>query len=136
MANIAPTQAIVNSGYTQKIIIKEAVASVGQLLTYDSALGGYTLAFCAGTTLESIVYYMALETGIIDASIRVMRPGGIVDLGTVLVASKAYYLSATAGLIADAYTDLISTNFVTSLGIAKDTSLLEFQVLNSRVAIP
>ena len=140
MADIVPTQAVVISGQIKTITLGEDITILGSLLRYDNTLNSYMLAFSGGTSAESVVSYLALETGLADAQITVLQPGGIVDLGTVLLAGINYSLSATAGAIRGAgriapSSELISTNLSSFVGIPRTTSELLFNVLNSRVAI-
>ena len=136
MADISPTSISVISGRVQQAILGEAVTVLGQLLYYDSTTGKFKLSFARGTTAESVVYAMALELGVLDNSIRVLMPGGIVKFDAVLTQGLPYYLSPTPGMISNSYADLITGDHVSSVGIAQDTQNLLFNVLNSRVTVP
>lgn len=60
---------------------------------------------------------------------------GLVNLGATLIEGKAYYLSATKGAICPE-SDLITGDYVTFLGIAKTTALLDFQPNPSKTQVP
>jgi hypothetical protein len=135
VADITPTQAIVKSGRVETVTLGEAVTVLGQLLRFDSLLGQYVLANAGATVAETTIRYMALELGIKDDPIRVLTPGGVVDLGAVLTPAMDYALSVNAGRIG-LYSDLVSTNYAVFAGIAQTSSELIFSVLNSRTTVP
>ena len=60
---------------------------------------------------------------------------GLVNLGATLAVGTAYYLSNTAGAIQLA-SDLVSSDYVTYLGTAKTTALLDFNPQASGVQKP
>jgi hypothetical protein len=60
---------------------------------------------------------------------------GDLGLGAILTVGMRYYVSDTAGKIRED-TDLVSTEFVSMIGIADTTSNLVVQILNSGVQIP
>ena len=126
MADITPTSITVVSGRVQQVTLAEEVTVLGQLLIYDN---GYKLGIASGTTVQSVVYCMALELGIVDASIRVLMPGGIVKFDAILTTAIPYYLSETLGRISDG---VLSGNHTTVVGVAEDTQNLLFSVINSR----
>ena len=84
MADLVPTQSVIVSGTVKKAVLGEAVTVPGQLLRWDSLIGKYVLASSGLTLLESEVSALALELGVVDDTIKILNPGGIVDLGAVL----------------------------------------------------
>jgi hypothetical protein len=132
--DITPTQVDVRYGRVAEITLGEDVTVLGQLLRYDNSLNAYTLAFAAGTTEQARIVYMAMETGLKDSVIKVVRPGASIDLGAVLSPGIDYALSSNLGRIAP-YSDLVATNIPSFVGIAITTSLLDFNVVNARTAL-
>jgi hypothetical protein len=88
-----------------------AKAVVGAIALTSAATNGYALAAMPATT-----------------------PGrSMVNLGATLAVGTAYAVSATKGAIAP-IADITSTQFVSVIGIATTTALLDFQVSISNTA--
>jgi len=133
MADITPTSITVMSGRVQEITLGADTTVLGQLLYWDSVTGSFLLATARGTTVQSIVYCMALEIALKDAVIRVALPGAAIKFDAILTQGLHYWLSPTAGRISNNYgTDLTPGDLVSFLGIAEDTQDLLFNVTNSR----
>lgn len=60
--------------------------------------------------------------------------GGEYEVGATLVAGTPYCVSATSGLICP-FADLVSTNYVTYLGVATSTLILSVDINVTGVAI-
>lgn len=60
---------------------------------------------------------------------------GLINIGATMTVGKAYFLSATAGMIC-LESDLVSGNIVIFLGIAVAATVLDFQPVISEVAVP
>ena len=76
----------------------------------------------------------AATDGYVVAALPSKTPGqSLVNLGATLAVGEVYEVSATKGAIAPV-ADISSTQFVSILGIAKTTSLLDFQVANANTA--
>lgn len=83
-----------------------------QLAQADSATNAEALgiALAPGQTGDTIPY-------------APLNNGGKIDLGAALTKGTTYVVSATAGKIAP-QADLVSTNYLTILGVAEDTGFL------------
>lgn len=61
--------------------------------------------------------------------------GGSIIIGGTLVQSEQYVLSSTAGAIF-AHSELLSTQFVSSIGVATDAATLRYELNNTGVVVP
>jgi hypothetical protein len=76
---------------------------------------------------------IVLTPAALDESVVLAKPGTEINLGATLAVGTVYAVSATLGAIAP-IDDLVSTNFVTPLGVAKTSSLLIFNPQPSGIA--
>jgi hypothetical protein len=130
MAAIVPTQALLETGVKIDVTLAEAVTLAGEFLS-----NRWTLAKADGTLGDSSAAYIALETGGLGTVISAVRVGARVDLGAVLAVGQAYFLYPGDGQIG-LWSDLVSTNYVTFVGVAETTNILQFTSNVSGVQIP
>lgn len=81
---------------------------------------------------------IALTPGAADGVGLVARPAtspgeSLVNLGATLTVGETYAVSATAGAICP-LSDLLTGDYVTVLGVASTSALLDFQILVSGIA--
>jgi len=140
MANISQTAANVAVGAsttpTRLVQFGEAVTQ-GQPL-YQHTNGKYYQCDANDGVAKALAAVIALTPGAIDGYGIVALPSStpgrsLVNLGTTLAISTAYAVSATKGAIAP-LSDIGSGEFVTVLGVATTTALLDFQPSISNTA--
>lgn len=139
MADIVITAASVVAGSGAKVTSGTAGATVtaGQVVYLDSATTGKWLladsdAATAAARGQGANVGIALNGASDGQPIDVLTEGPI-TLGSVLTAGTAYYLSATPGGIAP-LADLLTGDYVTLLGLATSTSVLQLDIQYSGVA--
>lgn len=136
MADLSQTAANVALGEDNRNI---RVVQVGEAVT--QGMPGYRLTSDskwyqgqADTSAHADAKCIYLTPAAIDGY-AVAVTGGLVNLGATLTVGENYVVSANKGKIAPA-SDLITGNYVTSLGIAETTALLDLKPNASGVAKP
>lgn len=125
MANLTQTAANVK-------IKSQAGVSVGQggeALTqgqpiYQTA-GKWYRCDANDTAAKAVCQAIVLTPTATDGYFAYATPGAEIDLGATLAVGEVYVVSADVGAIAP-IADLVSTNYVTTLGTATTTSTLVF----------
>lgn len=140
MADISQTAANVAIGAsTTPTRIVQAGEGVTQgMPLYTSTDGKVYQCDANDGVAKAAVDYIALTPASTDGYILVAFPSGtpgrsLVNLGATLAVGTVYGVSATKGAIAP-IADITSTQFVTVLGIATTTALLDFQPSISNTA--
>ena len=137
MANLTQTAANVgltaNSASTTATVVQAGEAITQGMPVYllsskyykadASALGSAAATHLAVTPAATDEYFVAVPTG------------GTVDLGATLTVGTTYVVSATAGAIAPE-ADLLTGEFVTSLGVASAAGELVLDINATGVAKP
>ena len=135
MANLTITAANVGiSGSDTRIksvIVSEAVTQ-GQGVYYDTATNKYTRATAGDVVAKADARGIVLTPAGADGQC-VIATGGLVIAGATLAVGTVYVVSATVGLIAP-IADMTTGDFVTILGVAKTTSVLELAINASGTA--
>lgn len=139
MADLSITAANVGIGNlgspVKPVIVGEAV-SHGQPGYLIESTGKYMQADANDGEAKSIVSVLFLGSASGDGEIVLAAmTGALIKLGAVLSPTVPYYLSHTKGSICLA-SDLASNDWVTLIGHAKSTSLLEFVPHPLRVQVP
>ena len=80
------------------------------------------------------VYGIALNSASDEQPLVVQRSGTI-DMGGVVAVGTIYVLSSTAGGVAPS-TDLVSTDYVTVIGVGVTATNIELSLLTSGVQVP
>lgn len=136
MADLVITAASVlpGSGATIREVTWGATVTAGKVVVADPATGKWVLADNNHATAAlRIAAGIALNGGA-DGQPGHVLTAGPVTLGAVLTAGVAYYLSDTAGGIAPV-ADVGSGERSVLLGIATSTTVLDFDVQDSGVAL-
>lgn len=125
-ADLAPTAAniLISSGQAKLGIAGTTIAR-GNVLKGDA--NSLLLAEAGDTAVKAIAIGIALSDGAVGQYVSYMELHGAINLGAVLTVGTIYVLSATAGKIAP-FADLVSTDYITILGIASSTSILQFSI--------
>lgn len=134
MANLTQTAANVKIGGANTVITKVQYGeniTQGQLLYKKSADGKYYKADANVSAEAAAASGIAMTPGATDGY-GVMASSGLVDLGATLTLGETYYVSDTAGAIMPA-ADVSTGEYVTQLGIATTTALLQLTILASGV---
>jgi hypothetical protein len=119
------------------------VVQVGEAVTqgmplYFATDGKWYQCDANDTAAKAVVGAIALSPAATDGYCLVALPAttpgvSIVNLGATLAVGTVYAVSATKGAIAP-IADILSTQFVSVIGIATTTALLDFQVSISNTA--
>lgn len=134
MADLVPTQHIVASDRARAVNgTAGASISVGDLIYLDKASGKYLPADSASTADEAAVVGMAVTASALDEQFFYIS-ATTVDLGAILTQGTFYYLSNNSGMICP-FADLGAGDYVTQVGYATSTSLLNITVNATGVAI-
>lgn len=138
MAALSQTPANVATGSTTTktrggLVYGESVTQ-GQPV-FLAADGKYYRCDANDTAIKARCAGIALQPGIADSPAVIALPGStpgesLVNLGATLAAGMVYCVGATVGEIVP-YADLTTGDYVTIIGVAKTTALLDFQVLIS-----
>jgi len=142
MTNLTQTPANVAPG---ALTLRTKPVTWGETITqgmpvYKSTTDQKYYKASAGTLVASKAEAIAMSAGVADGPGIIALPSNIpgvalVNLGATLAVGEVYAVSATAGAIAP-YSDLVSTKFVTILGVATTTALLDLCCVASGVAKP
>lgn len=109
----------------------------GKAVAFDeTSTGEWVLAQCDGTTTEAGLYGVgvALNAGADGQPIDVQFEGEI-TIGATVTVGTIYCVGATAGDIVP-FSDLVSTNKITVLGIGISASKIKLLPIYSGVAVP
>lgn len=143
MANLSQTAANVAVGAkttkTDIVQVGEAVTQ-GMPLFRDSSNSKWYQCDSNDGIAKARCGAIALTAASADGFALVAYPAGavnqsLVNLGATLAVGEVYCVSRTKGAIAP-YADLTSADYVTILGVARSTSLLDFQVTISDTLKP
>lgn len=143
MADISITAANVAIGSqntpTKVVQFGEAVTQ-GQAVYQSTTDSKYYKSDANDTASKAIAAGIALTpvatNGYGLIAVPVSSPGrSLVNLGATLTVGQVYVVSVTPGGIAP-YADLTTGHYVTILGVAQTTSLLDFQVIVSNTQKP
>lgn len=141
MADISVTAASVALGSqttpTRVVQYGEAVTQ-GQPVYRNTTDGKWYRCDANDTATKAVVGGIAITPGATDAYGIIALPGtsagqSIVNLGATLAVGMTYAISTTVGGIRP-ITDAGSTEFVSTIGVATTTALLDFQVTVATVA--
>lgn len=137
MADVTITAANVTVGAaTTRLVTGTAAqygAGVGQgQSVYKSTTDSKWYPADADAELTAAAGGIALVPGVTDAY-GVIATQGLVNMGATLAVGQVYVVSTTAGGVAP-YADLGTGDFVTILGVATTTALLDVQIVVSNTA--
>lgn len=135
MADIVQTAANValgGSSTPQEVVQFGEAVTQGQPLYQSTVDGKYYRCDANDGLVKAACKAIALTPGATDGYGLVAKPAtnpgrSLVNLGATLAVGEVYAISATVGRIAP-IADIVSTQFVTVIGIAISASLLDFQV--------
>ena len=94
--------------------------------------GTYMLADCTDTAKDEIAGIAV--TGNASSAYGNIATGGTIDLGATLTVGERYYLSTGGNIMPSG--DLTTGDYVSLLGIATSTSLLQLSFINAGVQVP
>ena len=136
MANISQTAANVKAGSstTRAQLVQGGEAITQGQPVYLASDGKYYQTDANDTAVKAQAKGIALSPCGIDGYF-LMAVDGLVDLGGTLAVGQVYCVSATKGAIAP-YGDLTTNDYVTILGIATTTALLDINLVVSGVQKP
>jgi hypothetical protein len=129
MTNIVVTAASVvpGSNATRAVGSAGEAITAGQVVYFDTSVNKWKLADNNLATLGATkAGGIALNGASLNQPVDVQTSGDI-TIGGTLVAGSAYYLSATAGAICP-FADLVTTNSVCELGLAKSATVLSLGI--------
>ncbi len=140
MANISQTAAnvAVGASTTPTRVVQYGEAVTQGMPLYFASDGKWYQADANDTAAKAAVGAIAVSPGAINGYGIVALPSStpgrsLVNLGATLAVGTAYAVSATKGAIAP-LSDIGSGEFVTVLGVATTTALLDFQPSISNTA--
>ena len=132
---ITPEDVGIASETTQyRSVVTSGATTQGQPLYKVSASTEHTPAESGDTGAKAKAVCLAI-TPSAGAGVCVAAFSGLVVMGATLAVGTEYYLSATAGGIVPRG-DLVSGDWITRLGIATTTSILDFQPDATAVQVP
>jgi hypothetical protein len=129
MASITITAAnvVAGSNATRAAGSAGEAITAGQVVYFDASVNKWRLADNNLATLGATkAGGIALNAASLNQPVDVQTSGDI-TIGGTLVAGTAYYLAATAGAICP-FADLVSTNTVCELGLAKSATVLSLGI--------
>jgi hypothetical protein len=132
MADLSQTAANVKPTAGSRI----NVAIAGETLTQGqplSLVSGKWVRARATTSPLANCGAIALTPAVLDGPVVIAQGGTEINLGATLAVGETYVVSAALGAIAPV-ADLVSTNFVTVLGVANTTATLIFNPQPSGIA--
>lgn len=140
MADISQTAANVAIGAqtTPTRIVQYGESVTQGMPLYKATTGKWYQCDANDTSAKAVCEAIALTPGGADAYGLVALPSAtpgasLVNLGATLAVGTMYAVSATKGAIAPV-ADITSTQYVTAIGIATTTALLDFQTIISNTA--
>lgn len=135
MADLTVTAANVAMGgadaRVRPVQVGEAV-SQGEPVYFDVSTDKWYLAEAGGVVAKSVARGIVLTPAAADGQ-SVIVTEGLVNIGATLSVGEVYVVSATAGGIAP-IGDLTTGDFVTVLGVATSTSLIDLRISASQAA--
>ena len=135
MANLTVTAANVAIGgdtaRVRAVTVGEAVTQ-GEPVYFNPSDSKYYLAEAGDVVAKSVATAIVLTPAAADGR-AVVATEGLVNVGATLSAGEIYVVSATAGAIAP-IADLTTGDFVTILGVATSTSLIDLRITASQAA--
>lgn len=136
MANITQTAANVAAGSsTTRVQLVQAGEAITQgQPVYLASDGKYYQTDANDTAVKAQAKGIAVSPASTDGYF-LMAVDGLINLGATLAVGQVYVVSATKGAIAP-YGDLTTNDYVTILGVATTTALLDINILISGVQKP
>lgn len=136
MANLTITAANVLAGTGSSVVNGTAGATItaGQVVYRDSSTHTFKLADANSATAEVRSPLGIALNGASSGQPLAVLTGGDITIGATVTAGVAYYLSATAGGICPV-ADLTTGDYPTVIGIAKSTTVITVDFVESGVAL-
>lgn len=136
MANITQTAANVAAGSsTTRVQLVQAGEAITQgQPVYLASDGKYYQTDANDTAVKAQAKGIAVSPASTDGHF-LMAVDGLINLGATLAVGQVYVVSATKGAIAP-YGDLTTNDYVTILGVATTTALMDINILISGVQKP
>ena len=136
MADLSITAANVKAGSSAtRVQLVQAGETVTQgQPAYPASDGKYYQTDANDTAIKAQAKVIAITPASTDGYF-LLTVDGLVNLGATLAVGQVYVCSATKGGIAP-YADLTTNDFVTILGVATTTALLDINLLVSGVQKP
>lgn len=135
MADLSQTAANVKPGPTAQIQSVTWGETVTQGNSVYKKADGYYWNTDASAAATNTAGGIAMTPGVAGEAGVIVPPGNDVNLGATLTVGEVYVCSENAGKI-KLHSALVSTEFVTVLGVAKTAALLAFDPIVSGVAKP
>lgn len=137
MADLTITAANVLRPDTLSVIDSQHIAggtiTQGQPVYMDTSDSNKLKAARANAATTDYVFGIALNAASSGQHVTVLREGNI-TIGATLTVGQTYVLSAAAAGGIAPISDLVSTNYVSILGVATTASNLKVQILNAETA--
>lgn len=136
MANITQTAANVAAGSaaTRVQLVQGGEAITQGMPVYLASDGKYYQTDANDTAVKAQAKGIAVSPAALDGYF-LMAVDGLINLGATLAVGQVYCVSATKGSIAP-YGDLTTNDYVTILGIATTTALMDINIVISGVQKP
>lgn len=136
MANITQTAANVAAGSsaTRVQLVQAGEAITQGMPVYLASDGKYYQTDANDTAVKAQSKGIGVSPASTDGYF-LMAVDGLINLGATLAVGQVYCVSATKGAIAP-YGDLTTNDFVTILGIATTTALMDINIVISGVQKP
>ena len=136
MADISQTAANVAAGSsTTRVQLVQAGEAITQgQPVYLASDGKYYQTDANDTAVKAQAKGVAVSPASTDGYF-LMAVDGLINLGATLAVGQVYVVSATKGAIAP-YGDLTTNDYVTILGVATTTALVDINILISGVQKP
>jgi hypothetical protein len=136
MANITQTAANVAAGSSAtRVQLVQAGETITQgMPVYLASDGKYYQTDANDTAVKAQAKGIGVSPASTDGYF-LMAVDGLINLGATLAVGQIYCVSATKGAIAP-YGDLTTNDFVTILGIATTTTLMDINIVISGVQKP
>lgn len=136
MANLTQTAANVAAGSsgTRVQLVQAGEAITQGQPVYLASDGKYYQTDANDTAVKAQAKGIAISPAALDGYF-LMANDGLINLGATLAVGQVYCVSATKGAIAP-YGDLTTNDYVTILGVATTTALMDIDILISGVQKP
>jgi len=131
---ITSTSVIPGSGSNKRKGTAGATITAGQVIYKDNVDNKMKLADANNTIITAKARGIALCDAALDQPI-IFQSIGTIDIGATVVVGEIYCLSVNAGSICPEG-DLVSTNYVTVLGIGTTTNNIKLCINISNVQVP
>lgn len=137
MADLTITAAnvVAQDGATTVQVTAGGTVARGNPVYLDSADSNQAKAGRANAATTDEVYGIALNDAADEQPLVVITSGDL-SLGAILTVGETYVLSAAAAGGIAPISDLTTGNYVTVLGIARTTSILQLSINSSGIAKP